>query len=445
MIGDSRPVGTLACALLASVAGGQDERGLEELLAAHTHVLELVEGHLEGPGAELLREAVAGTQFVVVGEQHLVREIPPFLAALFLLLQEQEGYEYLALESDPLSASLASTGALRGDLDAIVAYARRYPFAFTFPSEQELALIAEVGRLSRGQGEPVWGVDQAFGAAHALAWLLERTEDESARAALEGLLEQVAAAEAERSEDSDHFLSARGKPAEFHALRELVPAEPGSEEAFCVEQLLLSDAIYRPYTDRAYGARPGAFYESGREREQNMKRLFTRRYRQAQAAGDALPKVLVKTGHWHAAYGRYPLSRVLTLGNFVHELSTSNDLGSFSIGVVVHGPPGHWREIRGSAGWERVADAADPEAWTLFDLRPLRSHEQVVRAASPQLADFLWQFDAVLLLGGSQPATFPSPLPPSREHRAFRGAGRTTGWGSASTTSSTPSSRRGRS
>ena len=63
---------------------------------------------------------------------------------------------------------VASVAPVRGRTDSIVAYARRYPHAFTFMSDQELAMIADVGRIATGRGNPLWGLDQAFGVTHAL-------------------------------------------------------------------------------------------------------------------------------------------------------------------------------------------------------------------------------------------------------------------------------------
>ena len=105
---------------------------------------------------------------MLFGEEHFVKEFPEFLSAFFIFLHAKYGFNYLALESDPVSAQVASLPPLRGDLQALSKYARQYPNAFTFPTDQELQLFADAGRYSHCRTDPVWGLDQSFGVLHAL-------------------------------------------------------------------------------------------------------------------------------------------------------------------------------------------------------------------------------------------------------------------------------------
>ena len=95
----------------------------------------------------------------MLGEEHNVVEIPELTAALLHDLQGTAGYHYLALEQDPATMNVASRGPMHGHLDSLAAFARRYPHAFTFVSDQELAMIASAGAESHGGGDPVWGLE----------------------------------------------------------------------------------------------------------------------------------------------------------------------------------------------------------------------------------------------------------------------------------------------
>ena len=71
---------------------------VESLLQQYSHPIAIEDGALRGPGAAFLASAAAGTQFVALGEAHNNREIPQFATALFRLLHEREGFEFLILE-----------------------------------------------------------------------------------------------------------------------------------------------------------------------------------------------------------------------------------------------------------------------------------------------------------------------------------------------------------
>lgn len=68
---------------------------------------------------------------MALGEAHNNREIPAFTTALFRLLHEHEGFEFLILEQDPVMMERVSRPPAKGALQAIQSLARQYlkPFA----------------------------------------------------------------------------------------------------------------------------------------------------------------------------------------------------------------------------------------------------------------------------------------------------------------------------
>src|SRR5215218_5086535 len=103
------------------------EQLLDSLVAANARPLSLDRGRLQGAGADWLLSQAARAQFLAVGEEHNVVEIPELVTALLTDLGPRAGYRYVALEQDPVTMRAASVARMRGRADSLVAYARRYP------------------------------------------------------------------------------------------------------------------------------------------------------------------------------------------------------------------------------------------------------------------------------------------------------------------------------
>jgi hypothetical protein len=380
-------------------------RLLDSLVSASSRTFTLASGTLQGPGAEFLVAEGARAQFVALGEQHNAAEIPELTAALLRALQERAGYHYLADEQDPLAGRLVSRPPIRGNLDSIAALARKYQHAFTFMSDQELAMLADVGARSAGRGNPVWGCDQAFGVTHVLDRLLPLVSSAPARLAITQLRDTAAARERTRDLAKFHYMAVAPKSEELARLRDLVRPASGSEADFLLQSLIVSDRVYRNYREAHY-------YENGYEREEYMKSRFMDEYRRAEAADHAPPKAILKFGHWHVFRGLGP-SNLQTLGNFVSEFARANGSGSFHVAFFPYGDPGGYGD---PAGWSdqtpaMLARTASRDQWTVVDLRPLRSYYGMLTSdMSAEQKDlfrrWIYGFDAALLIGRMHPATF---------------------------------------
>ena len=381
---------------------------LDSLVTANSRTLRLRNGRLEGPGAEFLLAEAARSQFLVLGEEHNVVEIPELTTALLSALQRSAGYHYLALEQDPATMKAASRPPMRGHPDSVAAFARRYPHAFTFMSDQELAMIAAAGAESRGGGDPVWGLDQSFGATHALDRLLAITGGHStpaARALASRYRDAAERVERTRDLENHHYL-AGPKEENFARLDSAYSPARGSEAAFLIDNLVRSDRIYQSYRD-------GRGYDNGYEREELMKHLFMDEYARAQRADHGLPKVIVKMGHWHLYRGEGP-SNLQTLGNFVSEFARVNGSASFHVAIHSHNPAGGFRSLSAwpdSLSDPLIARSLPVDQWTLVDLRPLRARFRQLAATlrgdqRDQFRRLVFGFDAALYMGGMRPGTY---------------------------------------
>jgi hypothetical protein len=373
----------------------EQQKALALAMRQNCYTLSLANGKLEGPGMEFLAQNVRNAQFVVFGEEHSVKEFPQFLAALFSVLHKQDDYNYLALESDPVSAHLASWPPLRGDLEALSRYAARYPNAFTFPTDQELEMMAKVGRISGGRADPIWGLDQSFGVLHGLDRLRVLPGFHSTPK-FEELHEQAEKLDRTRPGNGRDFMETVNL-ADLQELRRQMDPPEGSEAAFILDNLISSSRIYGHYFQNER-------YANGSEREEQMKRLFLRLYRTAEIAGEPRPKVLAKLGHWHVFRGLGP-SHLQTLGNFLTEFATANGMQSFTLGVYLRG---QWRDVAQQQGLEPIALATDPLAWTIIDFRALRPAITAGRFGTldANLLMHIYGFDAALVLGSASEGTY---------------------------------------
>lgn len=401
----------LAMATRGMAAQESPESLFAKLLGANRYPLSLEHGKLAGPGTDFLVTEASKTQFFAIGEEHNVAEIPFLTAALFQRLHDRYGFNYLADEQDVWMCSEVSKGPYLGRSEAIRRLREKYPNAFTFNGNEELEMLASVGRLSSGKENRIWGLDQVFGALHVLESLEARAADEATRRRVGSLIEFA------RPYESGRFAKGKRLMADVEVPPDLAnisswyrPLAKDPEAAFLAGQLTVSLRIYANY-QRSAIEKQATGYESNHEREENMKDIFLLRYRDALRRDGRLPRVVLKFGHWHLYRGQGPGS-VFTLGNFASEFAKSNGLESFAVAIFLDDGPGGQRDWASWAPWAKTLIAAElPAGWTVFDLRPLRAyaHARRLGAVAPELWRLLFGFDAVLIMKGAHPATSPGP------------------------------------
>ncbi len=336
---------------------------------------------LGGAGVQRLIADAEAAQFVIVVESHNDHATPLITLDLFRQLSEREGFRFLAIEQDPLGMEAASSPSVRGSRSAITAHACRYPYSFTFATDEELALLEQVGRMSSA-GSPIWGIDQLFGASAALEELAHTAQDGPAKMLAQSLLAQATEWERWREPATAHYLSSQATEltSRFAELKELMQPAPGTRTAELLELLQVSARIYSYYTRARepddVGAPLGLL--NNWAREEWMKHRFMQNYRAAQDAGDDHPRVLVKAGYWHSVRGLGP-GNVFTLGTFLHEFAIANGAKALTVQIL---PIREWWPSH-----EQVEPAyralLAPDALTratLVDLRPVRQHLHMGRS-----------------------------------------------------------------
>jgi erythromycin esterase-like protein len=85
-------IGVLAVSLAAVSAIAQESPPrVADLVARNSYAFELSATTLRGAGADFLRRQTAGTQFVLLGEDHMDHATPLFAGALFRMLHDTHG------------------------------------------------------------------------------------------------------------------------------------------------------------------------------------------------------------------------------------------------------------------------------------------------------------------------------------------------------------------
>ncbi len=390
-----RLVVTLAiilCCLSPDPGRGQ-EHTFASLLQANSHEVTMDSGVLAGDGFDLLLDAAQGTQFFAIAEEHNEAALNELATILFAELQRQEGYQYLALEQGSVITSWLGGEKCRGNIDAITDLIGAYPHAPTFATDEELDLIATVGKTSAAKPNPIWGIDQELGALHILERLAVLAPNQAAADIVNELAVEARKHELDRFGEI-HYMSQVLVPADLSELPDLFRAASGDEAGLLIEALQRSSRIYYNHTMSRQGQLTA--YENAREREHSMKLRFMEQYRTAQAAGDPLPRVLAKMGHWHILRGIYR-SNMPTFGNFLSEFSISNELDTFVLSTYVIDSEESWRNTGGV-----LADVALEGVFTVIDLRPLRpyAHQNKITDLSDYWHGLLFKADAVLIIRG---------------------------------------------
>lgn len=407
--------------LLALLAGGRAnaeppatlESQLQAAAVKHRLALEHDNGRFSGPAWEMLLAEGRQAQFFAIGEEHGIAENPKLAAALFAELVA-DGYSKLVIEVSPpmaraLDQALVADG-LRG-LQALYAQAGAEPAFYGMREEAEFLAAARVAAPS---GPFLWGTDYEVGADRfLLRRLAELEKPEAAVAALAALTDASKASWARYRDTGSpqHIFSFAGDPALVRAVKSAWPARD-AEAGWILDTLEETLEINKLWVS-------GQAWLSNQRRGALLRNNFLRHWMQARQSGQA-PRVMIKLGASHVVRGRN-MTDTFDIGALLPELAALEGRPSFSVLIL----PGVESEIARfnpvdwtyqpapakdgyAADLEPLIAAAHADAYTLIDLRPLRSIVGM-RAASEALRRTVLGFDALLVMSGSTPsANLPS-------------------------------------
>jgi hypothetical protein len=388
--------------VLAHSEGAPPEPDLAALVAQASYPLSFTNGRLSGAGQAHLLHELASAQFVLLGESHYDHDTPLFAQALYRDLNGKLGFHHLVVEQDPIAIEDALKAGARGNASAIAEIAKRDPYLFGFASDQDLQLLADVGRLDQGP-DTIWGLEQAQGTTRYLKELIDLAGTPALRAECARLLDDARKIEMDRGPHGD-YLSEPDAYAQMQTLRTHFTPAAGSRAEKLLDGLVISAEIYSYYRRAEAGEYVGFFNNT--VRESLFKREFVADYTHAVAHGEALPKAMFKFGDVHMFHGLDPVM-AFPIGNFAHEFAISHGLNAYGIDILPLGAYAQWSDL--PAWLLPLLPASAPNREVLIDLRALRPYQRLFRA---KVADkdqwefraFINGYDALLLLPNSRKA-----------------------------------------
>ena len=354
---------------------------LTRLLRTNVYPLTATGSQLAGTGWEKLRASIAQSQFVLVGEDHGMAQIPQFTQAVARELRPAA----FITEIDRYQA--ANLTRLTASPGLLTAYLKASPGSLSFFSWGE---EYELAQQLRAQKVRIVGIEQVglFTLGRFYEELSSRVKSPSTRAYLQregAAYQRHDMAEFRSAGHSYSILSQRQSALDS---LELLTNTESPEARRMAQEYLLSHRIYK---DQVKGL------GSHQARVNLMKRnLLEGLWPLAPQPGQPLPKLLFKFGASHMARALSPWAGITDVGNLAQNLADVQDARSLHLlvmgkqGTQVGGfnPDDPSKNIvpfdnSKETYLKPFADLSAGPAWQVFDLRPARrgrrdEHEIVV-------------------------------------------------------------------
>jgi hypothetical protein len=385
---------------------GAQQTPLGKLLQTNQYELFVQDGELSGSGAPFIKKALSEAQFVAIGEEHGTREVPQFVWATCRAMA-RENLDAMAVEAGPLvTAKLEQWAAESGGTASLTSFEKVYPDSIAFFNwKQEFDLLSHCQQATAPRTLHLWGLDQEF--LGSPTFILQQIVESRLGPQTEAIvtkLQAQCAADAQKS-----FASGSWKDAcMFH-----LPAADLSRLQFALAHTGnlraqdLTAALVK--TQHIYSSHESGYrYEANRERALLLKHNFILDYQQLSKTNGRPPRVLLKFGGNHL-YKGFDETDLNDLGNFVTEFA--DGLGSTSLHIEVLGIRGENEVGLGPGKPDRaVAKDANPAfmapfyaqaysgAWTVFDLRPLRSQFDDLGHVDRELERLIFGYDMLVLV-----------------------------------------------
>jgi hypothetical protein len=382
-----------------------------ERVLQNRYALTLSGDNLGGSALSVLRPAVEDAQFVLVGEDHGIAQIPAIVGSLCDQLMPA-GFHTMALEVGPLAAhNLEAWVRDPGGRDQLAAFERQYPANIAFYNwSEEFDLLSRCSAKTTGPFH-LWGLDQEL--MGSSGWILTKILEQkpgpnAVRAArqLRDKNDEAYAAAAKSGNPAELFMLSASDD-ELNGLRDRLREEGNPTSQALFDSLLESRQIYQKNMN-------GQGAESNRQRALLMKHNFVADYQRAASNGASAPKILLKFGAWHMFKGINPLLNN-DLGNYVAELADGQ--GTSSVRILVLGVNGDQLRFAGigrpaAPAPLNLAEDKDSDflylkpmfdnlladGFTLFDLRGFRPGFHSLGPLDREMERLIFGYDFLVLI-----------------------------------------------
>lgn len=388
----------------------QDSVGLKEVLENNRYPIQLNNGQIEGKGGDWLREQAQKATIVTVGESHGSKEIPTIIKALVTDLQKAEELDHLAVEVSPWTTQKMTTLMQQGR-EVYDEFISQHPHAVPFYNFKTEADLLQRAVHGSNANHPIWGLDQIFAFATNVAF--ERLEELVPTNAARAAIKEIRSKGKKKSADHPQLQKLPAgiptpvsvyKPVTFDTLRKHFTGLAEAQQI--LEELAQSAEIYRTNDSNNY--------KSNQLRARYLRDNLRMKTVQSRKSSEESPQIMVKVGARHAYRSMTP-NNALDVGNLAVSLARSMEGSAFNVAIVcgtgstVRAFPGRTTQCSSDYLGKSLKSLATEQAM-VFDLSEVhpKLHTNSLDL-NRRLEEFLWGFDAVVLV----PNTTPAELIPS--------------------------------
>lgn len=385
-------------------------KSLEKALVQNRYSINLEGDKPEGEGWKWLTKKAESADIITLGESHGTKEIPNVMGALIKNLKASGNFDRLAIEVSPWTANLMEKR-LRNDLDSYKNFLSRYSAAVPFYNwESEGDLLSEAIK-GREEEDVLIGMDQIFSFSTDLVF--DRLKTLAKKDSIFQEIENIRQHLEKKMEENPKLkaLPAAVPPPitmiKVETLNKLKSRFEGNDRAQnLLDEVEKSIEIYRMNDTNNY------------QSNQIRAQLLRRNLRKGLTKSGELEGVfglVIKTGAMHAYKGRTP-NNALDVGNLAVSLADLTDGKALNVAVIC-GPGSKGRVFPAGTSpcWpkflgETLRDISSQEP-ALFNLAPVhkKMHSGEIKA-SGALKEFLWGFDAVMIIPNANPTSYLFPL-----------------------------------
>jgi hypothetical protein len=383
----------------------QDSLSLKEVLENNRYPIQLDNGQLEGKGGNWLLEQAQKATIVTVGESHGSKEIPAIIKALVTDLQKAKKVDHLAIEVSPWTSQKMTTLMQQGR-EAYDEFIRQHPHSVPFYNFKTEADLLQRFLQGSNASQPSWGLDQIFAFATNMAF--ERLEELAPTNAAREAINEIRSKGKKKSADHPQLQNLPAgiptpvsvyKPATFDTLHGHFS---GMEEAQQIlSELAISAEIYRTNDSNNY--------KSNQLRSRYLRDNLRMKTVQSRKSSEGSPQIMVKIGARHAYRSMTP-NNALDVGNLAVSLARSMEGEAFNVAIVcgagstIRAFPDRTTQCSSDYLGKTFKSLATEQAM-VFDLSEVhpKLHTNSLDL-NRSLEEFLWGFDAVVLVPNTTPA-----------------------------------------
>ncbi len=270
---------------------------------------------------DLINSKLQNSQFILLGEQHGIKEVGEITGVLYDLAQPF-GYNKLCIETDEIAAVTLSELS-KFPIDSSINFNQKFPFSIPFYNNYDDVKLFK--RVTDSGGD-IWGIDQTFMTQFRLNfdYLIRTTSNDKFKNRIKEL-KVLAEKGYHKAIVEKNYMAPYIFSYDLRTHNELLNLAKKEEEKEVIKQLWNTKEIY----GYNFSGRP---YLNNSTRATLMKRNFMMYYNQA-LEKDTLPKVVFKLGANHVAKG-LSKTNIYDVSNLISELAIMNNKSSLHIYAI---------------------------------------------------------------------------------------------------------------